>query len=168
MARKILVNASFPEEIRVAVVEEGVLADFSIETSTKENVKGNIYKGIIVQIEPSFQAAFVDYGVGKNGFLPFDEINPDLWISKDFPHPKRAKIQDVLRKNQEILIQVTREEMGNKGAALSTYLSLPGRYLVLMPGSSSSGAAGKMEDEAQRKRLKQMVNQFDLPAGMGF
>ncbi len=168
MPKKILINASYPEEVRVAVVEEGVLADFSIETSSKENVKGNIYKGIVVQIEPSFQAAFVDYGTGKNGFLPFDEINPDLWISKDFPHKKRAKIQDVLRKNQEILVQVTREEMGTKGAALSTYLSLPGRYLVLMPGSNSSGVSRKIEDEAQRKRLKQIVNQFDLPEGMGF
>ena len=168
MPKKILINASYPEEVRVAVAEEGVLADFSIETSTKENVKGNIYKGIIVQIEPSFQAAFVDYGTGKNGFLPFDEINPDLWISKDFPHKKKAKIQDVLRKSQEVLIQVTREEMGTKGAALSTYLSLPGRYLVLMPGSSSSGVSRKIEDEAQRKRLKQIVNEFDLPEGMGF
>jgi ribonuclease E len=168
MPKKILINASYPEEVRVAVVEEGMLSDFSIETSTKENIKGNVYKGIIVQIEPSFQAAFVDYGAGKNGFLPFDEINPELWISKDFPHKKRAKIQDVLRKNQEILIQVTREEIGNKGAALSTYLSLPGRYLVLMPGSSSSGVSRKIEDEAQRKRLKQIVNQFDLPEGMGF
>jgi ribonuclease E len=168
MPKKILINASYPEEVRVAVVEEGVLIDFSIETSTKENVKGNIYKGIILQIEPSFQAAFVDYGTGKNGFLPFDEINPDLWISKDFPHKKKAKIQDVLRKNQEILVQVTREEVGTKGAALSTYLSLPGRYLVLMPGSNSSGVSRKIEDEAQRKRLKQIVNQFDLPEGMGF
>jgi ribonuclease E len=168
MPKKILINASYPEEVRVAVVDEGVLADFSIETSSKENIKGNIYKGIIVQIEPSFQAAFVDYGAGKNGFLPFDEINPNLWINKDFPHKKKAKIQDVLRRNQEILVQVTREEMGTKGAALSTYLSLPGRYLVLMPGSSSSGVSRKIEDEAQRKRLKQIVNQFDLPEGMGF
>lgn len=168
MPKKILINASYPEEVRVAVVDEGVLADFSIETSSKENIKGNIYKGIIIQIEPSFQAAFVDYGAGKNGFLPFDEINPELWIRRDFPHKKRAKIQDVLRKNQEILIQVTREEIGTKGAALSTYLSLPGRYLVLMPGSSSSGVSRKIEDEAQRKRLKQIVNQFDLPEGMGF
>ena len=88
MPKKILINASYPEEVRVAVVEEGVLADFSIETSSKENIKGNIYKGIIIQIEPSFQAAFVDYGAGKNGFLPFVEIYPDLWINKDFPHIK--------------------------------------------------------------------------------
>jgi ribonuclease E len=168
MAKKILINASYSEEVRVAVVEEGVLADFSIETSAKENVKGNIYKGIIIQIEPSFQAAFVDYGTGKNGFLPFDEIHPDVWARKDFPHKKRAKIQDVLRKNQEILVQVTREEIGTKGAALSTYLSMPGRYIVLMPGSNSSGVSRKIENEAQRKRLKQIVNQFDLPEGMGF
>ncbi|OGP82478.1 MAG: ribonuclease [Deltaproteobacteria bacterium RBG_16_54_11] len=163
-----LINASYPEEVRVAVVEEGVLTDFSIETSIKENVKGNIYKGIVIQIEPSFQAAFVDYGAGKNGFLPFDEIHPDLWIRKDFPHKNRAKIQDILRKNQEVLVQVTREEMGTKGAALSTYLSLPGRYIVLMPGSNSSGVSRKIENEAQRKKLKQIVNQFDLPEGMGF
>ena len=168
MAKKILVNASYPEEVRVAVVEEGVLADFSIETSTKENIKGNIYKGIVTQIEPSFQAAFVDYGVGKNGFLPFDEIHSDFWIRKDFPRNKRAKIQDILKRNQEVLVQVTREEMGAKGAALSTYLSLPGRYLVLMPASNSSGVSRKIENEAQRKKLKEIVSQFDLPEGMGF
>ena len=168
MAKKILVNASYPEEIRVAVVEEGDLTDFSIETTSKENIKGNIYKGIITQIEPSFQAAFVDYGVGKNGFLPFDAIHPDLWIHRDFSKKKRARIQDILRRNQEVLLQVTREEMGAKGAALTTYLSLPGRYLVLMPRSNSSGVSRKIEDEAQRKRLKEIVRQFDLPEGMGF
>jgi len=168
MAKKILVNASYPEEIRVAVVDEGVLTDFSIETSTKENIKGNIYKGIVTQIEPSFQAAFVDFGVGKNGFLPFDEIHYDLWIRKDFPHKRRAKIQDILRRNQEVLVQVTREEMGAKGAALSTYLSLPGRYIVLMPGSNSSGVSRKIENETQRKKLKEIVSHFELPAGMGF
>jgi ribonuclease E len=168
MARKILVNASFPEEIRVAVVDEGVLTDFSIETTSKENVKGNIYKGIVTQIEPSFQAAFVDYGTGKNGFLPFDEIHRDLWTRKDFPKKRRAKIQDILRKNQEVLVQVTREEMGTKGAAMSTFLSLPGRYLVLVPGSSSSGVSRKIEDEKQRRKLKEIVREFDLPEGMGF
>lgn len=168
MAKKILINASYPEEVRVAVVEEGVLTDFSIETSTKENIKGNIYKGTVIQIEPSFQAAFVDYGGGKNGFLPSDEIHRDFWIRKDFPHKKRAKIQDILRRNQEVLVQVTREGMGNKGAALSTYLSLPGRYLVLMPASNSSGVSRKIENETQRKKLKEIVSQFDLPEGMGF
>ncbi|MBW2040097.1 MAG: Rne/Rng family ribonuclease [Deltaproteobacteria bacterium] len=168
MPKKILVNASYPEEVRVAVVEEGVLTDFSIETSTKENIKGNIYKGTITKIEPSFQAAFVNYGGVKNGFLPCDEIHPDFWIRKDFPPDKRPKIQDILRRKQEVLVQVTREGMGNKGAALTTYLSLPGRYLVLMPGSNSSGVSRKIEDEAQRKRLKEIVRQFDLPEGMGF
>jgi ribonuclease E len=168
MAQKILVNASFPEEIRVAVVEEGVLTDFNIETTTKENIKGNIYKGTITQIEPSFQAAFVDYGVGKNGFLPFDEIHHDFWTHRDFPKKKRVKIQDILRKSQEVLVQVTREEMGSKGAALSTYLSLPGRYLVLVPGSNSSGVSRRIEDEAQRRKLKEIVREFDLPEGMGF
>jgi ribonuclease E len=168
MPKKILVNASYPEEVRVAVVDEGVLTDFSIETSTKENIKGNIYKGIVTQIEPSFQAAFVDYGVGKNGFLPLDEVHPDLWIRKDFPPKKKAKIQDILRRNQEVLVQVTREEMGTKGAALSTYLSLPGRYLVLMPESNSTGVSRKIENETQRKRLKEIVGHFDLPEGMGF
>jgi len=168
MAKKILVNASYPEEVRVAVLEDGVLTDFSIEISAKGNIKGNIYKGIITQIEPSFQAAFVNYGGGKNGFLPSDEIYPDLWINKDFPPDKRPKIQDILRRKQEVLVQVTREEMGNKGAALTSYLSLPGRYLVLMPGSNSSGVSRKIEDEVQRKRLKEIVRQFDLPEGMGF
>lgn len=168
MSKKILINASYPEEARVAVVEEGALTDFSVETSAKENTKGNIYKGVITQIEPSFQAAFVHYGGARNGFLPLDEIHPDIWIRKDFPSKKKPKIQDILRKKQEVLVQVTREEMGHKGAALTTYLSLPGRYLVLMPGSTSSGVSRKIEDDAQRKRLKEIVRQFDLPEGMGF
>ncbi len=168
MAKKILVNASYPEEVRVAVVEEGVLVDFSIENTNKGHTKGNIYKGVVVQIEPSFQAAFVDYGAAKNGFLPFDEIHPDLWINKDRISRHHPKIQDVIAKNQEVLVQVTREEIGTKGAALSTYISLPGRYLVLMPGSNSSGVSRKIEDETQRKKLKEMVRQFGIPEGMGF
>jgi ribonuclease E len=168
MSQKILVNASYPEEVRVAVVEEGGLTNFSISISAKENIRGNIYKGVITQIEPSFQAAFVNYGGVRNGFLPFDEIHADVWIRKDFPPDKRAKIQDILRRKQEVLVQVTREETGSKGAALTTNLSLPGRYLILMPGSNSSGVSRKIEDEAQRRRLKEIVRQFDLPEGMGF
>jgi len=168
MSQKILVNASYPEEVRVAVVEEGVLTDFSIALSAKASIRGNIYKGIITQIEPSFQAAFVNYGGVRNGFLPFDEIHTVLWIRKDFPPDKRAKIQDIMTRNQEVLVQVTREETGSKGAALTTYLSIPGRYLILMPGSNSCGVSRKIEDEAQRRRLKEIVRQFDLPEGMGF
>lgn len=166
MAKKILINAFYPEEVRVAVVKEGVLDDFFMEASSRKTIMGNIYKGVVTHLEPGLQAAFVDFGEGRNGFLPLDEIHPKWWVRR--PGRNRPRIEKVLQKGQEVVVQVTREEMGGKGAALTTYLSLPGRYLVLTPDREIRGVSLKIEKESQRKRLKEMVSQFDLPKGMGF
>ena len=160
MKKKMLINVADEEESRVAIVEDGILEEFTIEVSAKEQIKGNIYNGVVVKVEPSLQAAFVDYGGKRHGFLPMGEIHEHWYSSNghDGDRDKRPRIQDVLRRNQNILIQVTKEEMGNKGASLSTYISLPGRYLVLMPDSGSPGGISrKIEDEEERKKLKETV-----------
>ncbi len=167
MAKKILINAFYPEEVRVAVVKEGVLVDFFMEASSRKTILGNIYKGVVTHVEPGLQAAFVDFGEGKNGFLPIDEVHSKWWSSK--PKGRRPRIERVLRRGQEVIVQVTREEMGEKGAALTTYLSLPGRYLVLLPDRGEvQGVSLKIEKESQRRRLREIVSKFDLPEGMGF
>ncbi|RMF90638.1 MAG: ribonuclease E/G [Nitrospinota bacterium] len=167
--KKMLINALEAEESRVAIVVDGVLQEFGLQTCTKEQIKGNIYKGVVVKVEPSLQAAFVDYGGQRAGFLPLDEVHPQYYPEGIGKGTKRRKvrIQDVLQKNQHLLVQVVKEEIGSKGAGLSTYISLPGRYLVLMPGNDKTGVSRKIEDEAQRKRLKEIVSQLAPPAGMG-
>lgn len=167
MNKRMLINAIDVEECRVALVENGVLEEFSIETPLREQIKGNIYKGLIVKIEPSLQAAFVDFGGNRAGFLPFSEVHPDYY-SPAAEGNGRPRIQDALKKKQEIIVQVVKGEIGKKGAALTTYISLPGRYLVLMPGSDVSGVSRKIEDEEQRRRLKELVAQLDPPEKMGF
>ncbi|MGQ4809815.1 Ribonuclease E [Candidatus Entotheonellaceae bacterium PAL068K] len=170
MKKKMLINVADEEESRVAIVEDGILEEFTIEVSTKEQIKGNIYNGVVIKVEPSLQAAFVDYGGKRHGFLPMGEIHENWYISDgcDRDRDKRPRIQDVLRRNQKILTQVTKEEMGNKGASLSTYISLPGRYLVFMPVSGSTGGISrKIEDEEERKKLKETVAQLNAPPNMG-
>lgn len=170
MGKKMLINATDFEEYRVAIVENGILEDLDIETTEKEQLKGNIYKGIVVKIEPSLQAAFVDFGVGKAGFLSFSEIQPACYIAdseKNMPRRGRPRIQDVIKRGQELLVQIIRGERDTKGAALTTYISLPGRYLVLMPGSDSNGVSRKIEDEEERKKLRELIKQLNLPEGMG-
>ncbi len=160
----LLINAHDPEEVRIALVEGQSLEGFFIETATRGKVVGNIYKGIVVNVQPSLQAAFVDYGGERNGFLPLSEIHPDYYAVEVEGPPK---IQDVIRQGQEVLVQVTKEEVGNKGAALTTYVSLAGRYLVLAPGQNQRGVSRKIEDEAQRERLKQIVQELEVPDEMG-
>lgn len=237
MARKMLIDAAHPEETRVALLDEkGLLVDYEFKSSTKETVKGNIYLAKIMRVEPSLQAAFVDYGGGRHGFLAFGEIHPDYFripisdrealkaeLSADpdtlsseeevsegsslsdqeaqgsdanlaVPTPtevsslggdlppleeeddlvrrpslhRRYKIQEVVQKNQIILVQVVKEERGTKGAALTTYLSLAGRYCVLMPNSPRSGGISrKIANPADRKRLRQVLDAFNVPEGMG-
>jgi len=166
MKKKMLINVADEEESRVAIVEDGILEEFTIETASKEQIKGNIYNGVVVKVEPSLQAAFVDYGGRRHGFLPMGEIHEN-WYANETPHSngngngdRRPRIQDVLRRNQKILVQVVKEELGNKGASLSTYISLPGRYLVLMPGADSAGGISrKIEDEEERKKLTERQNE---------
>ena len=166
--KKMLINAVDPEESRMAIVEEGLLADLIIETSLQELSRGNIYKGKIVNIEPSLHAAFVDYGEARHGFLPFSDIHPDYFVrqEKEVSHEDHPRIQEVLKRNQEVLVQVEKEETGKKGASLTTYISLPGRYLVLMPGSNGGGISRKIEEEKERRKIKEIIQQLEVPEGM--
>ena len=133
MSKKMLFNMNEPEEIRATIVENGRLVEFDVEARTREKNKNNIYRGFIVQIEPSLQAAFVEYGANRHGFLPFGEIHPNFYNQPAPPGEEHPNVAPLLRKGQPVLVQVVREEMGNKGAALTTYCTLPGRYIVLMP-----------------------------------
>ena len=169
MKKKMLINVADEEESRVAIMEDGTLEEFTIEVASREQIKGNIYNGVVVKVEPSLQAAFVDYGGNRHGFLPMGEIH-DSWYAGDSTNGDRGRprIQDVLKRNQKVLVQVAKEELGNKGASLTTYISLPGRYLVLMPGSDSGGGISrKIEDEEERKKLKETIAQLNPPPDIG-
>lgn len=165
--KKLLINAELTEECRIAVLDDNKLEAFHVETLSHQTTKGNIYKSKIVAIEPSLQAAFVDYGGERNGFLPLSEIHPEYYQAGD-KKTEALRIQDLIKKGQEMLVQVVKEAIGQKGAALTTYLSLAGRYLVLLLGSDSTGISRKIEDEEQRKKLKEMMKDFNLPEGIGF
>lgn len=157
-----LINAEEPEEYRLAIVSGQKLEEFFIETTTREQTVGNIYKGVVVNIQPSLQAAFVDFGTDRNGFIQLQEIHPEYYQQE--PGEKgRVRIQDVLRTGQELLVQVVKEATPSKGAFLTTYISLPGRYLVLMPGSKHGGISRKIEDEQQRQRLREIIAQLQVP-----
>ena len=214
MSKKIYVDAVHPEETRVVVVDTATTrgSDFDVETTTKPQIKGNIYLAKVIRVEPSLQAAFVDYGTGKNGFLPFSEIHPDYYqvspeqkkkllelahanIIDDDDDPddendeiaeyddhsagednkefaKRArefKIQDVIKPKQILLIQGVKEERGQKGASMTTYLSLAGRFAVLMPNSrkrNSYGISKKISDKSERARLRDILHGLKIPKGM--
>jgi ribonuclease E len=166
MEKKILINALHPEEKRVAIVEGDTLIDFYVEVASKEHLKGNIYKGTIARIEPGLQAAFVDFGQKKQGFLQMREISPDFFQNKK--DTKRARIQDVLTKGQEVIVQVEKDERDSKGASLTTYISIPGRYIVMMPGQTRVGISRKIEDREDRDRLKELFSKLKLPKDMGF
>lgn len=166
MKKKILINAKYPEEKRVAIVQGDQLVDFYVEVSAKEHLKGNIYKGKIARIEPGLQAAFVDFGQKKQGFLQMREINQEFFQKK--VEGKRARIQDVLTKGQELIVQVEKDERDTKGASLTTYISIPGRYIVMMPGQQRVGISRKIEDRGDRERLKEIFGSLKLPDDMGF
>jgi len=167
MQIRMLINAAQTGECRVAIVEDGNLVGFDIETAVREKSRGNIYTGVVTHVEPSFQAAFVDYGGKRHGFLSVSEINPQ-YHDKHGGAGEKPRAENVLSRGQRLLVQVVKEETSNKGAALTTYLSLPGRYLVLMPGSESQGVSRKIEDEKQRERLLEFAKEFPLPGGIGF
>ena len=214
MSKKIYIDGVHPEETRVVVVDAATnrVSDFDVETTTKPQIKGNIYLAKVIRVEPSLQAAFVDYGTGKNGFLPFSEIHPDYYqvtpeqkkklielahanIVDDDDDPndeedeiaeyddhsagednkefiKRArefKIQDVIKPKQILLVQGVKEERGQKGASMTTYLSLAGRFAVLMPNSrkrNSYGVSKKISDKAERARLRDILHTLKIPKGM--
>jgi ribonuclease E len=235
MKQEMLINVSQPEECRIAIVEDGLLEELYIERSSADNYVGNIYKGKVVNIEPSIQAAFVDFGVGRNGFLHISDVesqyfrqggyDPDSpieprdgrgdrggrrdrpWrrdeqhadhephengngnggdhddVDEDFDEdgPRRNRrarpgirprikppIQDILRRGDELLVQVIKEGIGTKGPTLSTYISIPGRYLVLMPALGRVGVSRKIEDEVARRKLRDIMNELNPPRGLGF
>ena len=162
--KRMLFNATQAEELRVAIVDGQKLIDLDIESAGKEQRKSNIYKGVITRIEPSLEAAFVEYGHDRHGFLPFKEVarayfKPGIDVGK-------ARIQDALKERQEIIVQVDKDERGNKGAALTTYISLAGRYLVLMPNNPRGGGVSRRIEGEDRAELKETVNQLDVPNGM--
>ncbi len=167
MSKKMLINASHPEENRVAIVVDGILSDLDIELAGQEQSKGNIYKAVVVRVETGLQAAFVDYGAEKLGFLQIGEIHPNLYPAReDSKH--RPRIADILKRGQEILVQIVKEERGSKGAALTTFLSIPGRYMVLMPDSTTKGVSRKIAEDSERKKLKKTMAELDLPERMGY
>ena len=166
MKKKILINAQYPEEKRVAIVQGDLLVDFYVEVSAKEHLRGNIYKGTVARIEPGLQAAFVDFGQKKQGFLQMREIKPEFFQKKT--EGKKARIQDVLTRGQELIVQVEKDERDTKGASLTTYISIPGRYIVMMPGQQRVGISRKIEDREDREKLKEVFNSLKLPKDMGF
>lgn len=207
MKKEMLINVSQPEECRIAIVEDGALEELYIERASQDNYVGNIYKGRIVNLEPSIQAAFVDFGVGRNGFLHISDVEPqyfrqggfdpnepiggrnqDIDVGDDEPReggdrgrPRRRNfrnssgrprvkppIQDIFRRGDEILVQVIKEGIGSKGPTLSTYISIPGRYLVLMPALGRVGVSRKIEDDELRRSLRDMMLELNPPKGLGF
>ena len=207
MKQEMLINVSQPEECRIAIMENGVLEELYVERTSQDNYVGNIYKGRIVNIEPSIQAAFVDFGVGRNGFLHISDVEPQYYRQGgldpdkafDVAEPSgrglesaeedadarqrtatsrrprlgdrprvKPPIQDVLRRGDEVLVQVIKEGFGTKGPTLSTYISIPGRYLVLMPPLGRVGISKKIDDEHDRRMLRDIMLDLQPPKGVGF
>ena len=161
--KRMLFNATHSEELRVAIVDGQTLLDLDIETLGKEQRKGNIYTGVITRIEPSLEACFVDYGVERHGFLPFKEVSRAYF--QDY-EGGRARIQDVLKEGMQVIVQVEKDERGNKGAALTTFISLAGRYLVLMPNNPRGGGVSRRIEGDDRAELKEAMAHLDVPHGM--
>jgi ribonuclease E len=161
--KRILINATQEEETRVALVDGQRLYNLDIETASRTQTKSNIYKGVIGRVEPSLEAAFVDYGGERHGFLPLKEISSEYFRTQD-----GGSMKDLLKEGQEIVVQVVREERGNKGAALTTFLSLAGRFLVLMPNSPGSGGISRRIDFEARKSLQKIVKELTTPEGTSY
>ncbi len=213
MKQEMLINVAQPEECRIAIVEDGVLEELYVERAGQDNYVGNIYKGVVVNLEPSIQAAFVDFGVGRNGFLHVSDVEPQYFrqggydpgrplgpseprrgpqrgsesavgdefeegVEDEAQRPRNNRfggrprfkppIQEILRRGDEVLVQVIKEGIGTKGPTLSTYISIPGRYLVLMPALGRIGVSRKIEDEATRRRLRDIMLELNPPKGVGF
>ena len=214
MKQEMLINVAQPEECRIAIVEDGILEELYIERSSQDNYVGNIYKGKIVNLEPSIQAAFVDFGVGRNGFLHISDVEPQYFrqggydpnkpiepkgshgsgkrkpvrddenddLDEDGPRSRpgnrrqrpglrpriKPPIQEIFRRGDEVLVQVIKEGIGTKGPTLSTYISIPGRYVVLMPALGRIGVSRKIEDEDARRRLRDILRELNPPKGLGF
>jgi len=168
MAKKLsmMINRDHPEVCRAVILEDGRINDYIVENVSQEKIKGNIYLGVINRVEPAIEAAFVDIGGSKYGFLPFKDVLKESYVDTG-EKKARVRIQDVLVRGQEILVQVSKESRDAKGPSLTNSISLPGRFLVLMSGSHASAVSRKIEDEEERKKLKTLVADFKLPDNLG-
>ncbi len=162
--KRMLINATQAEERRLAIVDGQKLLDYEIEIEGREQRKGNIYKAVVTRVEPSLEACFVDYGEDRHGFLPFKEISKQYF--QGHVSPSQARIQDVIKEGQELLVQVEKEERGNKGAALTTFISLAGRYVVLMPNNPRGGGVSRRIEGEDRTELKATLDKLEYPNGM--
>jgi ribonuclease E len=162
--KRMLINATQPEERRLAIVDGQKLMDFETEIEGREQRKGNIYKAVVTRVEPSLEACFVDYGEDRHGFLPFKEISKNYF--REGTDARTARIQDAIKEGDQLLVQVEKEERGNKGAALTTFVSLAGRYLVLMPNNPRGGGVSRRIEGEDREELKENLDQLDYPKGM--
>ena len=165
--KKILINATQPEEVRVAMVDGQKLYDLDIENRQRIQTKANVYKAKVTRVEPSLEAAFVDFGADRHGFLPLKEISPEYYRSRAPENEGKVRIKDVLKEGTEVIVQVDKEERGTKGAALTTFISLAGRYMVLMPNNPKAGGISRRIEGEDRSDLKDSLAQLNLPDGMG-
>jgi ribonuclease E len=161
-----LINATQPEELRVAIVDGQALFNLDIEAPGREQKKANIYKGTITRVEPSLEAAFVDYGSERHGFLPLKEISRG-YFSQPLKPGSRANIKELIREGQQVMVQIDKEERGNKGAALTTFVSLAGRYLVLMPNNPRAGGVSRRIEGSDRSELREVLSKLEYPPDMG-
>lgn len=175
--RAMVINVSAGDECRIAVLVDGRLEELFLERSSAQSHVGNIYKGRVTNVEASIQAVFVDFGLPKNGFLHISDVQPQYFphhtgeteeVGRKIPRHSRPPIQKCFRRGQEVIVQVTKEGVGTKGPTLTTYLSIPGRFLVMMPGMGKHGVSRKIEDDAERRAMRDMLNQLKLPTDMGF
>src|SRR6202522_296104 len=164
--KRMLVNAVQEEELRVALVDGQKLYDLSIEIPSREQKKSNIYKGRITRVEPSLEAAFVEYGAQRHGFLPLKEVSKEYFRSQP-SSGGRLNIKDLLQEGQELIVQVEKEERGNKGAALTTFISMAGRFLVLMPNNPRAGGVSRRIEGEDRDQMREVMGQLQIPDGMG-
>ena len=165
--KKMLINATQPEEVRVAMVDGQRLYDLDIENRQRVQTKANVYKAKVTRVEPSLEAAFVDFGADRHGFLPLKEISPEYYRSRAPESESKTRIKDVLKEGTEVIVQVDKEERGTKGAALTTYISLAGRYMVLMPNNPKAGGISRRIEGEDRSELKDSLAKLNLPDGMG-
>ena len=168
--KRMLINATQPEELRVAIADGQTLLDLDIEVPAQEQKKSNIYKGRITRVEPSLDACFVEFGSERHGFLSMKEIGREYFseaAQKAFDEGSRVDIKDAVSARQEVIVQVDKEERGTKGAALTTFISLAGRYLVLMPNNPRAGGVSRQISRDERKEILDTLKQVEVPEGMG-
>ncbi|MGD2082571.1 MAG: ribonuclease E [Chromatiales bacterium] len=165
--KRMLINATQPEELRVAIVDGQKLFNLDIETPGREQKKANVYKGRVTRVEPSLEAAFIDYGAERHGFLPLKEIARSYFSEESLKGGGRVSIKDAIREGQELVVQIEKEERGTKGAALTTFISLAGRYLVLMPNNPRAGGVSRRIEGQDRSELREAMSSLEIPEGMG-